>query len=70
MDIPEFYTKAVFDFLDHAKPGESFLISRLAKKCSTDRFIDAVKLYIQSRDWDGGIEFNSDYTKIRKFEVP
>jgi len=28
------------------------------------------KLYIQSYAHGGGVEFNADYTRIRKFEIP
>ena len=64
------YTESVFDFLDRAKPDQSFVIEHLTKAVNRPKFIEAVKLYIQSYAYGGGVEFNTDYTKIRKFEIP
>lgn len=64
------YTESVFEFLDKAKPDTSFRIENLVKPENRTRFIEAIKLYISSYNWGGGWEFNSDYTKIRKFVIP
>jgi len=64
------YTESVFEFLDQAKPDQTFVIDKITKAVNRDKFIEAVKLYIQSYAYGGGVEFNSDYTKIRKFEIP
>jgi len=63
------YTESVFEFLDKAKPGKSFTIEKLCKKANHAQFIEAVKLYISSYDFGGGVEFNSTYTKVRKMEI-
>lgn len=70
MRTPDEYTESVFDFLDQAKPDQSFVIENLTKAVNRPKFIEAVKLYIQSYAYGGGVEFNTDYTKIRKFEIP
>lgn len=70
MRTPDQYTESVFEFLDKAKPGQSFIIDNLCKKDNLEQFIKAVKLYISSNDFGGGVEFNSDYTKIKIFEIP
>jgi hypothetical protein len=64
------YTESVFEFLDKAETDKSFTIANLVKKENRERFIEAVKLYIRSYNFGGGVEFNTDYTKIRKFEIP
>ncbi len=70
MTLPDKYTETVFEFLDQAKPGQTFVIENITKTATRTQFIDAVKLYIQYYPYGGGVEFNTDYTKIRKFEVP
>lgn len=64
------YSESVFEFLDKAEPGKSFTIANLCKPETRAKFIEAVKLYISSYDYGGGVEFNTDYTKIRKMEIP
>jgi len=64
------YTESIFEFLDQAKADQTFVIEKITKAENRAKFIDAVKLYIQSYAYGGGIEFNTDYTKIRKFEIP
>lgn len=63
------YTRSVFDFLNSTQPGQSFLIEKLTKTQTREQFIQAVKLYIQSYDYGGGIEFTNDYTKIRRMDI-
>ena len=70
MTLPDEYTETVFEFLDQAKPDQSFVIENITKAATRPQFIEAVKLYIQYYPYGGGVEFNTDYTKIRKFEVP
>jgi len=64
------YTESVFEFLDKAIPDQTFVIKKITKAVNREKFIEAVKLYIRSYNYGGGVEFNSDYTKIRKFELP
>ena len=70
MTLPDEYTESVFEFLDQAKPDQTFLIENITKVATRPQFIEAVKLYIQYYPYGGGVEFNTDYTKIRKFEIP
>ncbi|OFX52326.1 MAG: hypothetical protein A2066_00080 [Bacteroidetes bacterium GWB2_41_8] len=64
------YSESVFEFLDEAEVGKSFTIENLCKEENRVQFIEAVKLYISSYDYGGGWEFNTDYTKIRRIEIP
>ncbi len=70
MTLPDKYTETVFEFLDQAQPDQTFVIENITKVATRKQFIEAVKLYIQYYPYGGGVEFNTDYTKIRKFEVP
>jgi len=64
------YSESVFEFLDKTTPNQSFLIENLTKPETRPQFIAAVKLYIQSYHFGGGIEFNATYTKIRRCDIP
>jgi len=64
------YSESVFEFLDQAKADQIFVIEKITKVANRAKFIEAVKLYISSYAYGGGVEFNTDYTKIRKFEIP
>ena len=70
MNLPDKYTESVFEFLDQAKPEQTFVIENITKVETRPQFIEAVKLYIQYYPYGGGVEFNKDYTRIRKFEIP
>ncbi len=70
MNLPDKYTESVFEFLDQAKPEQTFMIEKITKVETRPQFIEAVKLYIQYYPFGGGVEFNKDYTRIRKFEIP
>lgn len=64
------YTHKVFEFLGKATPGQSFTIDKICKSENRDRFIEAVKLWIRSFPYGGGVTFNNDYTKIKIFRIP
>ncbi len=67
MDV---YTHKVFEFLAKATPGQSFTIDKICKSENRERFIEAVKLWIRSFPYGGGVTFNNDYTKIKIFRIP
>ena len=70
MNLPDKYTESVFEFLDKALPDQTFVIENITKVATRAQFVEAVKLYIQYYPFGGGVEFNKDYTRIRKFEIP
>ena len=70
MNLPDKYTESVFEFLDKALPDQTFMIDNITKVATRAQFVEAVKLYIQYYPFGGGVEFNKDYTRIRKFEIP
>lgn len=70
MTLPDEYTESVFEFLEQATPDQTFVIENITKEATRPQFIEAVKLYIQYYPYGGGVEFNTDFTKIRKFEIP
>jgi hypothetical protein len=57
------YIQKVFVYLYNMGKGE-FLISQVASPDTRDKFIEAVKLYIDN--FDHNVEFTNDYQKVRK----
>lgn len=49
-------------FIENMKAGSVIAIAEVRVK-DKDLLIECIKQYI---DWYGGVEFNSDYTKIRR----
>ncbi len=68
MELDE-YTSGVFQFLEKTKSGQTFTIEKICKIENRERFVEAVKLWIRSFPFGGGVEFNSDYSKIKIFDI-
>lgn len=64
METIDDYTRRVFNFLENAKPGQIFTIERICKPENRERFIEAVKLWIRSFPYGGGVVLSNDYKKI------
>ena len=69
-EILDEYTKQVWDFLDNMKLEEKYSISNLAKPENKEKFIQAIKLYMETYPWQGGVTFNHDYSKVYKLPFP
>ena len=65
METPGIYRKKVIDFLDRMPVGSVYIIDHICKA------ENIVKEYITStrRAYSNGIEFTSDYSRIRKMDV-
>lgn len=61
------YTDKVYAFLLKFQRGDIFIIEEKVKPENRQAFISAVKRYIDDQtDMDNQVEFNNDYTKLRK----
>ena len=71
METSGIYRKKVIDFLDRMPVGSVYIIDHICKAENKDMFIEIVKEYITStrRAYSNGIEFTSDYSRIRKIDV-
>ena len=71
METPGIYRKKVIDFLDRMPVGSVYIIDHICKTENKEMFIEIVKEYIIStrRAYSNGIEFTSDYSRIRKMDV-
>ena len=64
------YADKVFKFLEDAKCGSSYTISRICAKDNEQTFIALVKEYMDITPWQGGWVFSEDYTKLRRNQLP
>ena len=65
------YTKKVWLFLDKIEPGRKYSVDKLAMPENREKFIAAIKLYMDSLPYQGSITFNEDDTKFyRMSPVP
>ena len=58
------YKEKVFKFLDELSPGEKVALDK--NNSHHERFIQHVKEYIDCHEYGNGIEFNRDYTRVKK----
>lgn len=65
-ETDEEYKKRVWQFLEKMKPDQAHKIESIAEDATKEKFIAAVKEYMDAFPWQGWLNFNSDYTKIYK----
>lgn len=58
------YTKKVWLFLDKIEPGRKYSVDKLATPENREKFVAAIKLYMDSLPYQGSITFNTDYSKF------
>lgn len=63
------YKKRVWNLLNRMKPGERYLIEALTKPETREQFINEVKYWMRCLPFDGWVEFNDDFTAIRKVDA-
>jgi hypothetical protein len=64
------YAQKVWDFLDRMELEKRYSISNLVIPENRERFIIIVKAYMDVMPWQGGLNFNKDYTKLYKINFP
>lgn len=60
----------IYKFLNEMKPGCSIKINDVCRSENREKFIELVKEYIDNHPYGNGIEFSTDYSQIRKTEIP
>ncbi len=70
LTVPVAYQNKVDTMLTKMKPDTTIRIGRVCKKENQPMFIQAIKNFICSNDWGGGIVFTNDWTGFRKHETP
>lgn len=63
------YKQKIYKFLQDAETGKTFTIDRICVTENQPRFIEIVKQYMNETPWQGGWEFNTDYTKLKRIDL-
>ena len=66
-DLSEYQDK-VYRFLQNGKFGDVFTLDVICEKQNQALWIEIVKEYMAMTPWQGGWEFNADYTKLRRVD--
>lgn len=64
MEFSKEYLKKLYEQLDVLKPDDSINLKKIKHADQRNKYIAAVKVYID--DNHNEIEFNNDYTKVKK----
>lgn len=69
--ITDEYTSQVFDFLEKMPFYKIYTVDKICKSETREKFIAAVKLYISTWTYGGGVSFLTEtYERFRKIEIP
>jgi hypothetical protein len=60
------YRQKVWQFLDNMKDEDCYEIDKLCVADNKEKFIACIKSYMDSKKWQGWLNFNHDYSKIYK----
>lgn len=65
------YTKSVFDYIDKLPVGRIITVDHICKEETKDQFIAAVKHYMDSFEYQGGVSFITEkLERFRKMPIP
>ena len=62
--------KKVWDFLGKMKPGERYVINEVCETANREKFIAAIKEWMDQFPYQGGLNFNYDYSEFYKTFIP
>lgn len=65
-ETDEEYKKRVWRFLEKMKPDVCHTIESLAEVNTREKFIEAIKEYMDALPWQGWLNFNADFSRIYK----
>lgn len=70
-ELMDDYTKEIFQFLDSIPSGKTYTVDKLCKQVNRQKFIQAVKHYMDSYPYQGGVSFITEkYERFRKMTIP
>ncbi len=65
------YTRKVFDFLDKIPCGKVYTVDKICTQPNREKFIAAIKLYIDTWAYGGGVSFLTEtYERFHKIRIP
>lgn len=68
--IVDEYTTEVWNFLNKLKPGKKYSVAMLAKPATREKFVAAIKQYMDSFPYHGSISFCDNYTRFYRMTMP
>jgi hypothetical protein len=63
------YLERVLTLLDGLKPGEELEVQKITREANRELFVECIKYFISLDPMNSGIQFNSDFSRIIKYEV-
>lgn len=71
MNEPDDYTRSVFEFLDRMPFDRIYTVNGVCKPENQERFIAAIKLYMDCWPYGAGVSFiDSEFKTFRKIRIP
>ncbi len=67
MEFSKLYLAGLYEQLDKLAPGNFIDLKKIDTQAKKDKYIAAVKVYIDDNHPE--VEFNSDYTKVKKLYI-
>lgn len=66
----EDYVNRVHKLLSEMKPGDKLVIAKVTRESNRELFIECCKWYMRlhKEEYCNGIEFNSDFTVVKKYD--
>jgi hypothetical protein len=65
----EDYIKKVNTLLQGMKTGDSIVVAKVTKTETRDLFLEIVKYYMRSHEWQDALSFADGYTELRKYDL-
>lgn len=65
----EKYVTKVWKLLEGMKPGDVLVIEKLCKPDTKDLFLESIKFYMRSHEWQDGLSFSQGFKELRKYEL-
>jgi hypothetical protein len=65
----EEYVARVWKLLGAMKPGDVLIIEKLCKPDTKDLFLESIKFYMRSHEWQDGLSFSQGFKELRKYEL-
>ena len=63
------YVARVWKLLEGMKPGDVLVIEKLCKPDTKDLFLESIKFYMRSHEWQDGLSFSQGFKELRKYEL-
>ena len=63
------YIEKVNNLLENMNPGDSIHVKRIPRPETRDVFLESIKAYMRSKEWQDGLCFDKGFEILRKYDV-